>query len=79
MHHIERRNLWLQAFLDIDENIQKTIKKRIFHPFSVVKFECLDQFWFTMRFVLGGGVLAQRPIRDVLLKWVTSHGGGGVI
>ena len=36
--------LW--AFLDIDENIQKIMKKtrRIFDTFSIVKFECLYQF-----------------------------------
>ena len=39
--------LQMWTFLDKDKNIQKIIKKaiRIFEPFSVVKFECLDQFW----------------------------------
>ena len=34
------------AILDIDENIYKVIKKtiRIVDPFSIVKFECHDQF-----------------------------------
>ena len=37
--------LKLWAFLDIDKNIQKIIKKtRIFDPFSIVKYKCLDQF-----------------------------------
>ena len=39
-------SLKLWAFLDVDENIQKIIKKtRIFNPLSFVKFECLDKFW----------------------------------
>ena len=40
--------LQLWVFFDIDENIQKIIEKtiRIFDPFSIVKFECLDKFWW---------------------------------
>ena len=39
--------LWLWTFLEspqLNENIQKIMKKtiRIFNPFSVVKYECLD-------------------------------------
>ena len=43
---LKRGTLWLWAFSDIYENIQKIIKKtiRIFDPFSIVTFECLDQF-----------------------------------
>ena len=39
--------LQLLAFLDTDENSPKIIKKviRIVDSFSMVKFECLDQFW----------------------------------
>ena len=46
MQHKKRWTLQLWAFLDIDENIQKVVKKaiRVFDPFSIVKFECRDQF-----------------------------------
>ena len=44
MQHIERGTLQLWAFLEVDENIQKImITIRIMDPFSIVKFECLDQ------------------------------------
>ena len=38
--------LWLWAFLDIDENIQKIIQKtiRIFYPFSIVNLNALINF-----------------------------------
>ena len=39
----------VQACLDIEENIQKVIKKtQILNPFSIVKFECLDQLWLSI-------------------------------
>ena len=39
----ETLQLW--DFLDIDENIQKIIKKtiRIFYSILIVKFDCLDK------------------------------------
>ena len=40
MQHIEGGTFAAVGFLDLDENIQKIIKKtRILDPFSIVKFE----------------------------------------
>ena len=49
MQHIAMGEVWtseMWAFLDMHEKIQQ-IKKtiRISDHFSIVKFECLDQFW----------------------------------
>ena len=47
MQYMKGGTWQLWAFLDMDNNFLKMIKKTFknFDPFSIVKFEFFDQFW----------------------------------